>query len=247
MVKSELYYIGDTHGVNHAIRRWNKATTNSVAIHVGDLSLTKESCKFLGEGIALSGNGNILYVVRGNHDIKDIFDNTLYSHKTAPDSGLVLLKDYSTLDIEVKSGKYKILTIGGGISLNRVDLIQSNLLRPGEYFYRENEPVTFDEKSLDSLEKVDIVVSHSNHRNRVAGVLNPSCVKHFFEADPQLYSDIEEEDRVWDKIWEKIKGKGPKLWINGHYHRSASRVNEGIQFTTIDINEIKAHYHGLYC
>lgn len=247
MAKSGLYYIGDTHGINAAIHHWNRSTVNSVAIHVGDLSLTQQSCESLGQDIALSGNGNLLYVVRGNHDIKDIFDNSFYSHKSAPDSGLVLLKDYSTIDIELSSGKYKILTIGGGISLNRLSLIQSNLIKPGEYFYRENEPVTFNEKVLDSLEKVDILVSHSNHRNRVAGILDPQCIKHYFDTDQQLYNDVDQEDKVWNKVWDKVKNKGLKLWINGHYHRSASRINDGIKFVTVDINEIKIHNHGLFC
>ncbi|MFM7429855.1 MAG: metallophosphoesterase, partial [Flammeovirgaceae bacterium] len=105
-----LIFIGDVHGefydliqklANHDIR-------NSTLIQVGDFGVgfkSKENEINQLERLNdfLKANKNVMYVIRGNHDDPAYFDGRVTF------SNLILLNDYSLLDVEGN----KIFLVGG--------------------------------------------------------------------------------------------------------------------------------------
>lgn len=238
-----LYFLGDTHSVYEVIKRLQAIRARKLItkeegatiIHIGDFhhwhyswsdKRHKESFKIL-EDLLDELNITIL-VIRGNHDNPSWFSykNTVYTGrlKFLPSNSFVQLYGLN------------IFLQGGGISINRTDLIQGV-----DYWENEGpEELAYIDPSFPI--NIDIHVAHianralKRHLNET--VLNSSFkshLAHYFIKDYELSKDDNKSVEVIQRAWSRLN---PKYFICGHYHCSSTLWDGHCMHQVLNINEL---------
>lgn len=199
-----MVFLGDVHGkfdkMLDGIERYD--IRNETIIQVGDFGVgflrDKEQMELylssLGE--ILSDRRITMYVVRGNHDDPNYFNELkIYGR------GLILVPDYTYLGIDGQV----VLCIGGGVSIDK------SARHLGVNYFGDDELMI--ERPLIS-HKFDILVTHVPDPN-----IFYDCPKdglnYWINADPSLKLLLEAEHNILMKLGNKVECK---YWVAGHYH-----------------------------
>ena len=165
----------------------------------------------------LSYNNTYIIFVRGNHDDPAYFDGERINL-----SNIKAVPDYSVINANGKN----ILCVGGAISLDRTWRIKQeerinrfSLTKKKTIYWKDEAPV-YNQDALNEIinsTKIDCVVSHS-----APSFVNPEShngIEEWSEGDSTLVSDIKEERRVLDKVFETLRDSDmrPKYWAYGHF------------------------------
>lgn|SRR5574343_377640 len=224
-----MIFIGDIHGkiepLIDNILNFEFRDTN--LIQVGDFGvgfneyIEKSNLKILND--LLKATNINLYVVRGNHDDPEIWENQSYKF-----SNIIFLKDYSVTEIE----NQKVLIIGGGISIDRVNRTE------GIDFW-EDEIIQRNEKFLNNNSiNCDILVTHVPLKKPNLAFGSPWLLQRFGKYDPNLENDLKIEQETLLEIENKIISMGTcKHWISGHMHKSGFYQEHSIDYRVLAINE----------
>jgi UDP-2,3-diacylglucosamine pyrophosphatase LpxH len=176
-----------------------------------------------------------IYVVRGNHDNPMFFDG---NHNL---SNLIFMKDYDIVEV----GEYSILGIGGATSVDRKPNHNftgkngrgSHKGRREGVDWWPNEKVFYDEKELDCIAGIDVVITHT-----APSFVNPpllgGTVPKWCECDVELKDELITEREIMSKIYHKLEEVNYiKKWVYGHYHQSSYQIVGLTTFQLIDIAE----------
>jgi len=225
-----LMVLGDTHGNNmkiapHILMKYNLNNDKPKAIiQVGDFGIgfsTKkgDSTSLHRLNSRLKKYNTFLYVIRGNHDDPEWFNNPGYMETIINDDvieNVVLLPDHTllTLELDGREEPVKIYCNGGAYSIDRI-------LRTEGKSYWHDEPFKCLSKSqLDEIPNdLDIIVTHT----RPNGVwpTDKSGIEHWLLKDMGLYRDIEEEGSWMESMFDSIKEENNSfLHFYGHFHES---------------------------
>lgn len=225
-----IIFVGDLHGeFNKFIYNIREQKIENVILIVcGDIGMGFNKPKYYEtefvrlQQICDKRNLSICFV-RGNHDDLRYFQaDSLYELsqnlcRSFPDVHLV--KDYSL--IITKFGN--ILTIGGGISIDRCKRTLNSSYWPNE-FVKNFSKVDFER--LFS-EQIDIVVSHSAPNSFFPVGINSEIVNSFAIYDKSLKFDLLEEREMLDQVALLLfQNWDIKHWFYGHFHHSNYQVRD---------------------
>ncbi len=213
-----MIFVGDLHGnynqLISVINRFN--IQNETFIQVGDFGFgvcedyntALSNIKPLSD--VLRQNNCRIFVIRGNHDVPEYFDNREFF------GNIVFVKNYEIFDIH----GVKILFVGGGISIDRSTRTVGWDYWPDEII--KEPPTDFDPHG------VDIIVSHC-----APLMAWPNSAGLYDEPGNLVKSD----DIKGRKILQKLTKIKPRKWIYGHYHNSFNEIIEGTHFICLSIGE----------
>lgn len=165
---------------------------------------------------------NIIYIsIRGNHSNKRWFDDSVNY------SNFKLISDYTVMKINGEIWQF----VGGAISVDRKH-------RKLNISYWEDEVFDLDK---EKAQKCDVLVTHTgppwigpNHKGEF--------VMSFYEKDPTLKSELMEERKFMQDLYDICK---PKVSYLGHFHRSEVNTYHGEGYTAktkiLDILELIEH------
>ena len=228
-MKKPIYLVGDVHG-NFSSMKYHIETysmTDCIIINVGDFGVgfTPEknealTLQMLNKFLRLR---NItMYVIRGNHDDPHYFKG---NHAL---SNLILLKDYSVLELE----GIKFLLVGGAISIDR------KIRTEGKSYWRD-ELFVLDEQRLSEIKGIDVVVTHNSPDFAFPIGLN-DLVMHYAQKDVHLLTELPMERKLITKMYDILSVNSDiKKWYFGHFHTSNVQEINGVIFTALNINEFK--------
>ncbi len=238
---------GDIHGeFNQLVDKCcvHYGITDSVIIVAGDCGFGFAKPNYY-EGVyqrnkaRLAKSNNYLLMVRGNHDNPAYFSQKAVQHKR-----FMTLPDYSI----VKACGHTVLCIGGGISIDRVDRMNSRYFNPApegpfdKNVYWQDEPVVYDERLLSEVAekyRVDTVISHT-----APSFCEPTTkegIEYYAAMDPKLFEDIDKERQTMDDIHSCLKASGHPLsnWLYGHFHRTWHSRIDGCAYSLLDVMELR--------
>lgn len=240
-----LLFMGDSHTMGPDLRKQIHKLHNSIVFICGDCGLGFNSPIYhRGEFEELQHmcNKRNIYIclIRGNHD--DLLywnyrhvDKLSYGIANQNDR-VILVGDYDL----VKTDFGNVLSIGGGISIDRRSRVIGKSYWPNEYVK------SFDVDSFNRLkdETIDIVCSHTapSFANTING--KGGIVDQFSEYDKCLIDELFEERVLMDQIYRIIiTNWHPKEWFFGHFHHSSFMMTEeNVKFLGLDCFEIKQSY-----
>lgn len=196
--------------------------SNAVFIIAGDCGLGFNKPKYYEDlfekfNKVLAYNNTYIIMVRGNHDDPAYFDG-----KRINFSNIKAVPDYSVISANGKN----ILCVGGAISLDRTWRIKQegrinrfSTTKKKTIYWKDEAPV-YNQEALDDITKnvkIDCVVSHT-----APSFVNPESHAGLDEwsiDDSSLISDVMEERRVLDKVFETLRDcdMRPKYWAYGHF------------------------------
>ena len=185
--------------------------------------------------------------IRGNHDDKKYFDKRLINRKC-----FKTIPDYSVL----QTPTHNILCIGGAISIDRTyrqSILKENALKYSIYHgcsiseaeklcpqvYWANEPCYYNKQALEELKlnniNIDVVCTHTCPS--FTKPLGKENIGYWLSKDENLERDIDNERKVMDDIYYKLKSDGHKLeqWFYGHYHFHNCEYVENTKFVMLDM------------
>lgn len=192
---------------------------NSLIIVAGDVGMGfKENNYYLElfkeiETI-LKKNNNTLFLVRGNHDNPEIWNDNIdfkaYWQDTV--SHIRLIKDYTVITTQTASESHNILCVGGALSIDRTArTIGKN--------YWSNEPFVYDESKVESLVGITAVVTHS--APSFCEPILKNGIKNWMEVDKDIEEDCNKERNDHTLLYNKLKEKNTiTKWFYGHFHYS---------------------------
>lgn len=259
--------VGDIHGnfkpLVGYIKQYN--LHNTLLVVCGDIGLGFNKLEYYKQMMnilkrTLSKYNCYIIFVRGNHDDKSFFDG-----KTINDKRIKAVPDYSVIsvyninDTEQYLDPFNILCVGGAISVDRVLRKPKNAAYLMHYLftegynsanveeaskkckkiYWEDEIPLYEPEKLDELKEnniqIDCVASHS-----CPSFCEPTGIHEimsFIEKDRELEKDLEEERKVMDSIYNKLKEDGHPLgiWCYGHYHYHWYKMIDGVKFFMVDM------------
>lgn len=220
-----MIFIGDVHGNYNKLYETIEKFQNKTFIQVGDFGIgfdkKNDIQSLLDLNAHLKENGSDLFVIRGNHDDPAYWDGS-YEF-----TNLYLVPDYTEIFIENK----KVLFIGGGVSIDRVER-------------KVNKSWWVDEtiKYKEDINKCDILVTHVPLMKKFhdiseassSNLINRFANKELRILNSDLYSDLNKEQLRIEYIFEKAN---PKWWISGHMHNSHRVYDDKKNFIILDIDE----------
>lgn len=230
MQSKTLTFLGDIHGGLDRIYFWQNLNEGSNLIQVGDFGIgfgdMVTRCQRLNE--VLAAKNNHVYVVRGNHDMPIWFSGADVYNRF---SHIHFVKDNTILELNDK----KILCIGGGVSIDRVDRVE------GKGWWKD-EILKFDESlpGILASNDVDVVVTHVFDTGRISP-LKEELVAYYAGKDPYLRHDLTKERGVFQQIDIEVKAaaKDTKVrnWFFGHFHQvfRLSDVEDGTGFNYVGL------------
>ena len=221
-------FLGDIHGKFDVISKYIKRCkiTDANIIQVGDFGVfdTFESDKKELSVIhpRLVKNNVFLWIMRGNHDFPDYFENDPFGF-----SNIKLIPDYTVLNFDKN-----ILCIGGAVSVDRTSrytkhqLIGDFKTKTGKEQWWPNEEFILNIEILENIRNIDIIVTHTcpgycspkinlGHGKFVEDIIKKNNI-------PQLGLDLIEERKKLDKAFTILK-KNNNITNHyyGHFHKSA--------------------------
>lgn len=227
-----ILMLGDIHGNFEYLKILikDKKISNCDIIQVGDFGVgftsegnERDKLNSLNKFLRLKNI--MMYAIRGNHDDPSYFNGNYLL------SNLHLIPDYTILDLTDNKleidVEYKILCIGGAVSIDRKPRLLENMsnARYGNtnksYWY--DEKVVFDEEKLNQITGINVVVTHTapewcvpDNRNGVGGL-----VERFAENDEPLKGELKEERELMSKMFNILqRNNNITDHFYGHYHRS---------------------------
>ena len=231
-----LFAIGDIHGDFDAVEEFVRESgiKNSMIIICGDCGLgfnpisNKANDRKTLSALSreFSKNGNILILLRGNHDNPAWFNG----HDSFCGKGARTVPDYTIIKIP----SHTLLLIGGAISIDRVE-------RTEGHSYWRDEDIVYNESEFAKLsrlsDKPDILLSHTAPRIATEIYTAP---KYWVRFDEELSQDLEKSWEKEDKIFLAIKSNNIpiKKWYYGHFHKSKTTIADEIIFKMLNIKEI---------
>jgi len=176
----------------------------------------------------LSSRDITMYVVRGNHDNPNYFNNNYHY------SNLFLLKDYSVVNI---SG-INHLFLGGAISVDRYIRKQHNLKNINNLCYWPDELFNLKSNKLTKLRNIDIVVSHTcpsfTHPIQFGNLNN------YFIKDQSLKEELINERQKMSEVFNILKQNNEiKYWIYSHFHQNHTELINKTWFYLLDVMEFR--------
>ncbi len=231
-----LIFIGDIHGefdeLTHQMS--NQNIRNSTFIQVGDFGVgfkkKENEIKQLGKlNDRLRADNNMLYAIRGNHDDPAYFDGHVKY------SNLILLEDYSILEIEGKT----ILLIGGAISVDRTSRILNKNYWANEGFVLNEEVLM---SKINQLSKLDIVVTH-NAPAEFEPIEMGKIVIEWTARDRQLLKDLKQERANHTALLSILVSQQlkPTYWYYGHFHLGLTKNFKGVNYHLLNCSEFFEH------
>ena len=220
---NDIIFIGDIHGkfnsISNFIDRIN--IKNTQFIQVGDFGLgfnvhDIDNLTILNK--KLEESKNFLYIIRGNHDCPKYWKPLNILKKL---NNIYFVPDYTYMKIN----ELQYLFVGGGISIDRSKRIINTS-------YWKNEEIILDDSKLN--QKIDILVTHVPLRSVFLEFTGN--IDYWFQNDKQLKKDLDKEEEILSKIFQKTK---PKYWISGHFHISQKIIFENCEHITLSIEEFK--------
>lgn len=238
-----IYIAGDTHGDFRPLIRWASrppSITPEILIHVGDVGIGfknwEEGARLLAG--ACEATGKNVFLQRGNHDDpKPFWDNLQIGRVT-------LLDDCSLIDFLHKGEKQRILTVGGGVSIDRVWRRQQErkngvkIYWPDEVFSLEKLPETL---VLNGEEQIHHIITHTGKAEWCGLSMKNGVLDGWAKHDGLLLGDIAEERRLLSKLLFDVTDacpEPPRTWTFGHFHMRTVAQQDGIIFTCVNINQI---------
>ena len=226
---------GDVHGdiktLAHDVCVLHKMT-DTLVIVAGDCGLgfapfhkyfNKQQSRIIEQ---LSKHRCFFAFVRGNHDKPSAFDGDIVF------PAWLAVPDYSV----ITACGHQILCVGGAISVDRSTRIE------GIDYWKDEQPV-FDSIALRKIKEscsIDTVVTHCAPSMCERTTL-PDWVLRYQEQDHNLLYALKAERMIMDDLLLRLrKDKHPvRQWFYGHYHDSWQANIEGIDYTMLNIMELK--------
>lgn len=214
--------------------------TDSIIIVAGDCGFGFEKPEYYKQIYSkinkkISKYNNIFIFVRGNHDDPSYFNNKLINHHN-----FFTVKDYSVIQTRTKN----ILCVGGATSIDRIIRIDKQNMRfaKSKFYWYDEQPVFDKEKVLELTNNgifIDTVITHTSPS--FCQKLTKEGIREYIEYDPNLRVDCDNERKTMDLLYESLKENNHviKDWVYGHFHMShRDRIND-INFSLLDILELK--------
>lgn len=166
--------------------------------------------------------------VRGNHDNPALFNSEKISWMR-----FFAVPDYSV----VSACGHQVLCVGGAVSIDRGSRTE------GKDWWMNEGPSLRPDLMADIAKRgfrIDSVVTHVAP-SFCENVTPPQFVQAYIESDPTLLSDMRHERDVMDGLLANLHHDGHPLrhWYYGHYHHSWNAEIDGVDFTMLDIMELK--------
>lgn len=232
--------VGDIHGdIIPLVFKINQQYNieNSLIIVAGDVGLGFHKDEFTlrllqKANLRLKKKNNILMLLRGNHDKKDIWEDNIIFKKYWQDGNenIRLLKDYTVIEATSEKGKSNILCVGGALSIDRTQ-------RTVDKNYWLNEVFVYDEDKVKDLEGITHVITHS-----CPDFCEPTTkggIVQWMKIDSKLEEDCNRERADHTLLYNKLKEKNCILkYMYGHMHYSHFDYFDGTMFKLLDIMEI---------
>lgn len=192
----------------------------------------------------LKKSNNYILCVRGNHDNPEYYnDGTLFEKEH-----MMCIPDYSVVNV----GTRTILCIGGAVSIDRTyrltQEIRLNLhstVKTKSIYWNAEMPVFDKMKLSEAIERfvIDTVVTHT--APSFCEKTQKTGIEEWCRVDSALVEDLDSERKTMDKIYDfLVDNKQPiRDWVYGHFHWSWNAWIDGINFTMLNINELKGLYN----
>lgn len=227
---------GDIHG-HFEVVYGNPYAENTLFIVAGDCGFGFQPLNYYDQLYSsqmsrfLRKKGNTILFIRGNHDNPAIFDGETFVKKYA-----VCIPDYSV----VRTANHNILCIGGGISIDRLNR-KEQMERTQNKLYWKCEAPVFEAKKIKEIKKakikLDTVITHT-----APSFCPPQTnigIAEWLRKDPDLETDLANERKTMDAIWQELKHQGYTIrqWWYAHFHRSTWIQLYDCYFRMLDIDE----------
>lgn len=245
-----MIIIGDTHGIKPVFDIIDKSNiTDSNIIHVGDLGLGFQPKKWDVANLyiieeMLNDTKNKLYVVRGNHDNPEFWDQSKIFNKEL--KRLKLVEDYSLLEIEDRN----VFFCGGATSIDRCQRKRED--PPTWWEYEEFNLIV---RHINNLDKrlIDTVITHNSpafcypHESVISHLVTSWARKEIRLDGTDLIHDLKTERVRLTLLYKYLKTHNERIlpryriqnWFYGHFHKSYVEENDGTEFRAMAINEVK--------
>ena len=186
----------------------------------------------------LSEQGNEIVFVRGNHDDPAYFTNNYFFKEF-----MKCVPDYTI----ITGNRHNILCVGGAVSIDRQmrleDMKQEKTKGKNRTLYWEDEPPLYIPEAIERLSEqnilVDTVVTHS--APDFCANVEKANLKIWTEKDETLAHDVSLERLRMTSIFDELIEDNHPLthWFYGHFHASWYAHIEGVNFTMLNIMEMK--------
>jgi len=212
--------------------------SNAVVIVAGDCGLGFHYPKYYENelrhcGQQLRKHNVTVVLLRGNHD-----DPAWFTAQRKAADGFLIIPDYTV----VRCCGHNVLCVGGAISIDR--RVRKNWqAADGHTYYWPDEPPFYSPALLDELQQqqipIDTVVTHTAPSFCVP--TDKNGIESWLARDNALFIDCEMERTTIDKIYERLLAdKHPlRQWFYGHFHLHNEATIDGIDFTALDIMQIR--------
>jgi predicted phosphodiesterase len=165
-----------------------------------------------------------LFFIRGNHDNPNYFNG--WNREAIVTDRFIPIPDYTMITVNDK----KILCIGGATSVDRITRVDEKSCWEGE----EIQPIYGIEDTLPK--ECDILITHTVCRDYIAHHLPKSkMLEMFLQQDATLQSDLNQESMICESIY---KHYYPKIWLHGHFHKSAVTQLYDTKIISLGSNEL---------
>lgn len=234
-VYNKKFLLGDIHGYWSVVlnKLVNLDEQNICFIQVGDFGIgfgdiDKEFNRLSNLNAKLAEYNSDLFVLRGNHDNPNWFNETQYNTLKEKLTNIFFVPDFTVLNIDLEN----ILFIGGAVSIDRVQRRMAM-----ETSWWENEVVNFDFSKIAQFKDIDRVICHTAPDFCQPLKFNQT-VYDFATQDDRLLDDLRFERANMTKLVTAIMNNNKiKGYYYGHFHNSYRFYHNNCEFIGLGINE----------